>query len=349
MKATILKLIAFATIPSLNLCFVAISPPLNAQTVPEIAKSAFSSTVLIVAEDQHGQALSIGSGFFVANNIVATNLHVIEGSSRGYIKIIGSNSKSNIEGIVAIDQSHDLVLIKVDGEAPPLPLGDSSKLAVGQTIFAVGNPKGLEGTFSSGIISSLREFEEGLIVQITAPISPGSSGGPILNETGKAVGISVATYKGGQNLNFAIPVNYLTELLKTKPNKTRPLDSVEISNRKSSISRGEKLTTSVEAHTMTWDWEAHVTFDTGFAFSIRNELREAISNVTVLIIFKDKTSRPLDAQIITLKAAIPAGLAKRVKSNLSDGSMKRLTSTKGSSQQPEKRQIEFRILDFEFH
>ena len=180
----------------------------------DIAKQAFPSVVMLVMEDDNGQPLSLGSGFFVREDIVATNLHVVEGSMGGYAKIVGQKSKYSIAGYVAIDERWDLILLKIkDANAPALSLGDSTKIAVGDEIFAVGNPKGLEGTFSKGIVSAIRKIEEDTLLQITAPISPGSSGGPILNSEGDVIGISVATFKGGQNLNFAIPVSYLSNLL----------------------------------------------------------------------------------------------------------------------------------------
>ncbi len=94
--------------------------------------------------------------------------------------------------------------------------GDSKNLAIGEEVFAVGNPQGLEGTFSQGIVGSIRDLAGGSLVQITAPISPGSSGGPVLNGKAELVGVTFATYKGGQNLNFAIPSQYLKDLLAKK-------------------------------------------------------------------------------------------------------------------------------------
>ncbi|MFW5795204.1 MAG: trypsin-like peptidase domain-containing protein [Bacillota bacterium] len=87
---------------------------------------------------------------------------------------------------------------------------------------------GLEGTFSDGIISGIRQFEEGSLLQITAPISLGSSGGPILDIEGNAIGLAVATYQDGQNLNFAVPVEYLGELLKNKNTNIEPLSEQKI-------------------------------------------------------------------------------------------------------------------------
>ena len=185
----------------------------NAQTPQQIAQKVFASTVLLVMEDTNGQPLGLGSGFFVKPNQVATNLHVVEGAARGYAKLVDQRTKHDIEGITAIDAKRDLVILKVSAlGAPAVSLGDSDTVLVGETVYAVGNPHGLEGTFSQGIISSVRTVGEDKLLQLTAPISPGSSGGPVLNGQGKVIGVSVATFRGGQNLNFAIPSNYLAAL-----------------------------------------------------------------------------------------------------------------------------------------
>lgn len=153
-----------------------------AQTSQQIAERAFGSTVLFVMEDANGRLFSLGSGFFIREGLIATNLHVVKGALRGYAKITNESTKYNFEGITAIDPSRDLVILKISAKrAVPLKLGNSDVVEVGEPVYAVGNPQGLEGTFSQGIISGIREMGSERILQITAPISPGSSGGPVLN------------------------------------------------------------------------------------------------------------------------------------------------------------------------
>lgn len=186
----------------------------HAQTGQEIAKNAFRSTVLLVMEDANGQPLTLGSGLFVRDGEIASNLHVVQGAARGYAKLVGEKTKYDIQGITAVDPVRDLVVLKISlGRSQALPLGNSDTVQVGESVYAVGNPQGLEGTFSQGIISSIRQVGADKLRQITAPISPGSSGGPVLNDRGEVIGISVATFRGGQNLNFAIPSNYLRTLV----------------------------------------------------------------------------------------------------------------------------------------
>jgi len=196
----------------------------HAQTAQEIAQRAFGSTVLLVMEDANGQPLSLGSGFVVRDGEIASNLHVVEGAARGYAKLVGQKTKYDLEGVTAVDPERDLVVLKISARSQALPLGNSDAVQVGEPVYAVGNPQGLEGTFSQGIVSSIREVGTDKLLQITAPISPGSSGGPVLNGKGEVIGVSVATFRGGQNLNFAIPSSYLKTLLsKASPAKPKPL------------------------------------------------------------------------------------------------------------------------------
>lgn len=303
-----------------------------AQTTQEIAKKAFKSTVLIVMEDNSGQPMSLGSGFFVRNGEIVSNLHVVKGASRGYVKIVGQKSKYNIDGITGIDQERDLVILKVSaGKNSPLTIGNSDKVEVGESVFAVGNPEGLEGTFSQGIVSSIREVGSNKLLQITAPISPGSSGGPVLNSRGEVIGVSVATYREGQNLNFAIPSNYVKSLLLTA-NKLTSFASISYYNAQNSIlsDMGGRSTEGVLGDKFAWD----VIGFGRFSFSLRNQLRNNVKDVSCLVVFFDSQGNPIDVAVIKNKELIPSGLAKRVTSQV-DRSVKDLASS-----------VQFRILDF---
>ncbi len=194
----------------------------NASLTPQqIAEKALASTVLIVMGDANGKPLSSGSGFFIEKGLIVTNHHVVEKGTRGTYKQVGKDKWYNITDTVKIDKQRDLVILKVsDIDAPALPLGDSNEVQIGQSVYAVGNPIGfLEGTFAPGFISSIRGKEPNKSIQITAPVSPGSSGGPLLNDKGQVIGIVVGGITEGQNLNFAIPSNYLKELLDKVKNR----------------------------------------------------------------------------------------------------------------------------------
>lgn len=331
----------------LSTLFLAVLPSLVlSQTAQEIARKAFGSTVLLVMEDANGQPLSFGSGFLVRNGEVASNLHVVEGAARGYAKIIGQKAKYDIEGITAVDPDRDLVVLKISGaRAGALALGNSESVQVGETVYAVGNPQGLEGTFSQGIVSSIREIGTDKLLQITAPISPGSSGGPVLNGKGEVIGVSVATFRGGQNLNFAIPSNYLKTLL-GKAGPAKPLAQAKPAKSQRSIlgDLGGRSTEGVVGANLTYDSYAQMG---DYSFSLINKLREPVQNVYCLIVFYDKQGTPLDVQIVRYPGVIPGGLAKRVKGRV-DQSVERLNANhRNLPPHPPGGKIDFRILNFE--
>ena len=186
----------------------------SAQTVPDIAEKALAATVYLEMQDSNGKILGFGSGFFVKPNLIATNYHVIAGAASGTAKLVGKHKTYEIEGFTATSTYDDLVLLKVSVPGiNPLPLGNSDAVKIGETVYVAGNPKGLEGTFSDGIISGRHGGHAKGRIQMTAPISPGSSGGPVLNKKGEVIGVSYMIVEGGQNLNFAIPSLYLKTLL----------------------------------------------------------------------------------------------------------------------------------------
>ena len=158
----------------------------SAQTAEQIAEKALAATVYLEMKDSTGKTLGFGSGFFVRENLIATNYHVIEGAARGTAKRVGKYTTYPIEGVTATDKTNDLAILKVTAYGiKPLLLGDSDAVRIGATVYVAGNPKGLEGTFSDGIISNRRASVAKERLQMTAPISPGSSGGPVLNKRGK--------------------------------------------------------------------------------------------------------------------------------------------------------------------
>ena len=188
----------------------------NAQTAQEVARTALGSTVLVTVEDESGEPLRYGSGFLVHDGEIVTNFHVVEGATGGYANLVGQTTKYDLQGVVAADRERDLIVLKIAASgAPVLRIGDSDIVQVGDPVYVVGNPLGWEGTFSQGVVSGVRQFDDQELFQITAPISPGSSGGPVLNVKGDVIGIAVSAVQDGQNLNFAIPANYLATLLES--------------------------------------------------------------------------------------------------------------------------------------
>jgi len=185
----------------------------QAASVHDIYERARSSVVLLIGYDANNQPLALGSGFFVKSNIIATNMHVIAGASSVKAKYM-SGDVATITTISGIDPDHDVVLLESPVHQSELPLQLSSP-DVGEPIVVIGNPRGLEGTVSTGIVSGVRRDETDTYYQITAPISPGSSGGPVIDQGGQVIGISTFTITQGQNLNFAVPAVYVDHLLAT--------------------------------------------------------------------------------------------------------------------------------------
>jgi S1-C subfamily serine protease len=163
---------------------------------------------------QHGQ----GSGFILDRaGHVLTNFHVVEGANRG-IEVMLSNKRRYTAKVVGTDKVHDLALLQIDApNLEPVTLADSSGLSVGQKVYAIGNPFGLSGTMTRGIISSIRSIHgaEGApiedAIQTDAAINPGNSGGPLLNSRGEVIGINTMIASNGADqssgIGFAIPIN----------------------------------------------------------------------------------------------------------------------------------------------
>jgi len=148
---------------------------------------------------------------------VLTNYHVVEGANRG-IKVQLSNKRSYSAKVVGTDKVHDLALLQIDAPGlEPVTLADSSSLSVGQKVYAIGNPFGLSGTMTRGIISSIRSIKnaDGApiedAIQTDAAINPGNSGGPLLNSRGEVIGINTMIASNGADqssgIGFAIPIN----------------------------------------------------------------------------------------------------------------------------------------------
>ncbi len=190
------------------------APPQRTFSTEELFQMASPAVVLVEVYDQEGHKRGLGSGFAAsANGSVITNYHVIRGASRATAKF-ADGTFAPVLGVVAYDPNHDVAVMQVQAtSSPTLKLGDSDKLRVGDHVVAIGSPLGLQNTISEGIVSAMR----GGLIQMSAPISPGSSGGPVLNPAGDVVAISVATIMSGQNLNFAVPVNWAKRYLAETP------------------------------------------------------------------------------------------------------------------------------------
>jgi S1-C subfamily serine protease len=176
-------------------------------TPAQIASRALPSIAVVRSKS------SLGSGFVVGAGLLATNLHVVAGA-RDVAVTFASGERTPVTAVHAYDADHDLAVLRVGRTPPPLTLADAQDMAIGEAVVTIGDPMGLEATVSGGLLSAVRVAGPTFtILQITAPIAPGSSGGPVFNERGEVVGVATATLRQGQNLNFAVPASYLARLL----------------------------------------------------------------------------------------------------------------------------------------
>jgi len=182
--------------------------------LPDLVRRIKPSAVAIETFDARGEKLSRGSGFFIDIDRVVTNRHVIEGAYRAEVHLNSGNTYQ-VKNVIAVDAEGDLALLKV--EAPPnlvRPLSlDRTSPQEGESVVVIGNPFGLEGSVTNGIVSAVRDIPGfGRIIQITAAISPGSSGSPVVNMQGQVIGVATLQITGGQSVNFAIPSERIAQL-----------------------------------------------------------------------------------------------------------------------------------------
>jgi serine protease Do len=185
-----------------------VAPP-HPLTVADIAARALPAVVTIRT------AQSLGTGFVVrSDGWIATNLHVIVGGPRVRVTLRDEREFEVVE-LLAASPEYDLAIVRVPARGlPTLSLGDSDAIRPGDPVIAIGNPLGLEDTVSNGLVSARRKVNGFEVLQVSAPIAPGSSGGPLFNERGEVVGIATAVLQGGQNLNFGVPARYLAPMMK---------------------------------------------------------------------------------------------------------------------------------------
>ena len=179
----------------------------------ELAAYARDAVVNVVAY-KGADVLQSGTGFFIrSDGVLVTNLHVVAGAEKLTVELSDGEIFDNVY-VLSRDDRRDLILLQIPA-APPrvLSVTDQRDIIIGERVYVIGNPLGLQGTFSDGLVSGKR-VEEGVThIQITAPISEGSSGGPVMNEAGTVIGVATSFYTDGQNLNLAIPAWHASGML----------------------------------------------------------------------------------------------------------------------------------------
>lgn len=189
----------------------------------QLFAQASASIVRVNALGPGGEPLAFGSGVVVDAGSVITNCHVVR---RGAALSVRHGRDAFDASVALADEAHDLCRLAVPGlAAPPVRIGSVAGLRVGQKVYAIGSPQGLDLTLSDGMVSSLREGPDGTFVQTTAPISPGSSGGGLFDESGTLVGIVTFQMKAGQNLNFALPADWIGTMSATAARESPPAEA----------------------------------------------------------------------------------------------------------------------------
>jgi tetratricopeptide (TPR) repeat protein len=189
-----------------------LAPCQNANLGRTIYSDCAKSVFILYAQGPSGEFVGQGSGFWISGKRIVTNAHVANAGNI-FVDVGSARLPAKVQ---SIDTSNDLAILTVAVEitAKPLVLAEALP-APGEAVIAIGNPQGLERSISEGVVSAIREVDHRSLLQVTTPISHGSSGGPIVNGKGQVVGVAVGFLESGQSLNFAIPAPTVLTLLRT--------------------------------------------------------------------------------------------------------------------------------------
>ena len=197
----------------------------HAQASPQVTQQPFDpasitkkvSPAVVLIKGTTGNGDLLGTGFIISSDgKIATNLHVIQNLRNGGVRL-ASGDKFDSFTVLAFDVRKDIAIIKIPGfDLPTVPLGNSNNIQIGEPVLIAGNPLGLQGSVTTGVISSIRDDPTAggfKVIQTDASANPGNSGGPLVNRESEVIGIVTFKIVGGENLNFAIPVDYLRGLM----------------------------------------------------------------------------------------------------------------------------------------
>ena len=180
------------------------------RSAEDVFAKVSASVVRINVANAEGDITSTGSGVVIGSGTVITNCHVALRGESIEVKVGGASYSASVD---VADEERDLCRLSVSGlSAPSVSIGSIESVRVGQRVYAIGAPQGLDLTISDGIVSALREMQGGKVIQTSAPVSPGSSGGGLFDTSGKLVGIVTFQTRTGQNLNFALPADWVSEI-----------------------------------------------------------------------------------------------------------------------------------------
>ena len=202
------------------LLFAIQMPIVAGDTTTKIVEKV-SGAVVIIKAFSEDYGISQGSGVLIDDGkTIVTNLHVVQHATKVTIEFPDGRTFRS-KGYLAVNPDKDLITIRLPkkiSKVDPVKIAKLNGISVGQKVVAIGSPRGLSNTVSEGIVSAIRELDSATkVIQTTAPVSPGSSGGGLFNEDAKLIGITSFLHIGGQNLNFAYPADDIIPLLKKVP------------------------------------------------------------------------------------------------------------------------------------
>jgi tetratricopeptide (TPR) repeat protein len=203
-----LSVVTCCLLSSMSTCGQTNDPP------SRIFRNARPSIVLIIGGDKSGNPTVQGSGFIIGRNQIVTNHHVVAGTFT-VMAVFSDGASSPITSVISDSASKDLIILGAStSQRPALPLGDELSLEQGEAVYAIGAPRGLELTLTDGIVSAFRNMDEQFLIQSTAAIGHGSSGGPLFNREGKVVGITSSLLSDTPGIYFSVGVGDLKRLLR---------------------------------------------------------------------------------------------------------------------------------------
>ena len=238
--------------PALFIVPLLLAASASAETASQVFQQVSPSVVVVLTYNAAGKATELGSGVKLPDGSVATNCHVLKDGNTYRVRYRGKVYPASLD---KADWNHDVCSLSVPGlPAPPVVLGSTRTLQVGAPVYAIGTPEGLQRTLSEGIVSSLRPVGGGSYIQTTAAISPGSSGGGLFDDHGRLLGLTSFYMSKGQQLNFALPVEWIEALPQhTTARAASGISEVEWLNRAAAL-ESRKDWQGLQALAKRWIW-----------------------------------------------------------------------------------------------
>lgn len=326
-NVTIQIVIACITLFNVVDTIAAESPqPLTAEAV---YRSASPAVLQVSTYGKNNVPLATGSAFLIGSNRVATCFHVLEGCSEARLQFIDDNQYLETLGVRYQDQKADVVILEVAPSNKPYLQIASETPNIGSAVYTIGNPRGLSGSLSAGIVSGKREIRGVHNIQITAAISPGNSGGPLLNDQAEVVGVVKSTLRDSQNLNFATAF--------------QPWEQLDTPEQIDVVFGNTSTTTSAEVDAaglvitdFSWTgrnsssrWREGGLFQRGygFTFSLKNNTSKDINSVRISISLSGENDQLLGTEYYLINRPIFAGDGFFVEDCISAGLFKKYSQS----------------------